>query len=99
MIAQKLIPVNLYLVFELKCAVQEYAWGKIGADSEVARLKASVDPDFKIAAETPYAEVGLFSASCLSSSVLFLFCFVCLTFLSKMIFPFFSKPYFAEQLS
>lgn len=37
-----------------------YAWGKIGADSEVAKLKASVDPTFKIDPTEKYAEVKQF---------------------------------------
>ncbi|XP_059177855.1 mannose-6-phosphate isomerase-like isoform X2 [Physella acuta] len=46
-------------VFELKCAVQQYAWGKIGQDSEVARLKSSVDSTFKVDPETTYAELWM----------------------------------------
>lgn len=46
-------------MFELKCAVQQYAWGKIGADSEVAKLKSSVDPDFLVDPEAPYAELWM----------------------------------------
>uniref|UniRef100_A0A2K5DS29 Mannose-6-phosphate isomerase n=1 Tax=Aotus nancymaae TaxID=37293 RepID=A0A2K5DS29_AOTNA len=31
-------------LFPLSCAVQQYAWGKMGSNSEVARLLASSDP-------------------------------------------------------
>ena len=31
-------------VFPLSCVVQQYAWGKMGSNSEVARLLASSDP-------------------------------------------------------
>ena len=41
---------------KLSCAVQNYHWGKIGLDSEVARLKSG-EPDFIINNEQPYAEV------------------------------------------
>lgn len=37
--------------------MQEYAWGKIGNDSEVAKLKASADVDFKLDPHAKYAEV------------------------------------------
>ena len=47
-------------VFELKCAVQEYAWGKKGEDSAVAQLKASVDADFTVNPDASYAEVRLY---------------------------------------
>ncbi|KAI8772344.1 mannose-6-phosphate isomerase [Biomphalaria glabrata] len=46
-------------VFELKCAVQQYAWGKQGKDSIVAKLKASVDPDFQIDPDGHYAELWM----------------------------------------
>ena len=45
-------------VFELRCGVQEYDWGKIGHDSEVAVLKASADPEFRINPAKKYAEVS-----------------------------------------
>lgn len=45
-------------MFELRCGVQEYDWGKIGHDSEVAVLKASADPDFRINPAQKYAEVS-----------------------------------------
>ncbi|PNJ43309.1 MPI isoform 17, partial [Pongo abelii] len=44
-------------VFPLSCAVQQYAWGKIGSNSEVARLLASSDPLAQIAEDKPYAEI------------------------------------------
>jgi hypothetical protein len=46
-------------VFPLKCAVQTYHWGRIGADSEVAKLSQASDPDFKFDEGTPFAEVGI----------------------------------------
>ncbi|BFZ00521.1 hypothetical protein BsWGS_03560 [Bradybaena similaris] len=46
-------------VLELKCAVQQYAWGKKGTDSVVARLKAAADPEFVIDENTPYAELWM----------------------------------------
>ena len=44
----------------LECHVKEYAWGKNGSDSEVARLFASGHKDFSIGQSTPYAEVYCF---------------------------------------
>ena len=41
----------------LSCAVQTYAWGKVGLAGEVARLKSS-DPGFSVKEGQPYAEVG-----------------------------------------
>ncbi|GFN73913.1 mannose-6-phosphate isomerase [Plakobranchus ocellatus] len=46
-------------VFELKYAIQGYAWGKKGEDSVVARLKASADSDFTINPDAPYAELWM----------------------------------------
>lgn len=46
-------------VFSLACAVQNYAWGKPGRDSQVARLLESNDPMTQIDADKPYAEVSL----------------------------------------
>ena len=40
----------------LSCAVQTYSWGKIGQDSEVAKLKLG-DPTFTLKDDVPYAEV------------------------------------------
>ena len=43
----------------LSCAVQTYAWGKVGLDSEVARLKSSSEPDqFVVDENQTYAEVS-----------------------------------------
>lgn len=44
-------------VFPLSCVVQQYAWGKLGTNSEVARLLASSDPLAQISEDKPYAEV------------------------------------------
>ncbi|XP_078056156.1 mannose-6-phosphate isomerase [Mustelus asterias] len=46
-------------VFPLTCAVQHYAWGKIGLDSEVARLTLSDDPTTVIEQDKPYAELWM----------------------------------------
>lgn len=46
-------------VFELQCAVQEYAWGKKGEDSAVAKLKASADSEFTINQDASYAELWM----------------------------------------
>ena len=43
-------------VVELKCAVQCYAWGKIGLKSAVAQL-AQHSPSFKLEEDKPYSEV------------------------------------------
>jgi len=42
---------------KLSCAVQNYAWGKVGMESEVARLRSG-DPGFTLDPQLPYAEVG-----------------------------------------
>ncbi len=44
---------------KLSCAVQTYAWGKRGGESEVARLKKGGDPGFVVDEEQNYAEVGV----------------------------------------
>jgi len=44
---------------ELSCPVQTYAWGKLGAASAVANLKASSDSAFKVDSSTPYAELWM----------------------------------------
>ncbi|XP_021549522.1 mannose-6-phosphate isomerase isoform X4 [Neomonachus schauinslandi] len=46
-------------VFPLSCAVQHYAWGKMGSNSEVARLLASSDPQARISEDKPYAELWM----------------------------------------
>nr|XP_039248435.1 mannose-6-phosphate isomerase-like [Styela clava] len=45
--------------FELRCEVQQYAWGKIGSASEVARLSSSAHADFAVAEDEPYAELWM----------------------------------------
>ena len=45
------------VVFLLKCAVQTYAWGKQGSNSEVARLMRNADDGFVVNENTTYAEV------------------------------------------
>ena len=44
---------------ELSCAVQNYAWGKPGSDSEVALLRSSANSDFKVDENKPYAELWM----------------------------------------
>ena len=46
-------------VFPLRCSVQTYAWGKLGSQSEVARLFGGCDDSFVVDESTPYAEVSL----------------------------------------
>lgn len=46
-------------VFELKCEVQQYAWGKLGMDSEVARLSKLAHSDFLVEERQPYAELWM----------------------------------------
>lgn len=50
-------PLSVPQVFPLSCVVQQYAWGKMGSNSEVARLLASSDPLARISEDKPYAEV------------------------------------------
>ena len=44
---------------ELECAAQNYAWGKIGSDSVVARLVQASMPDFVLDENKPYAELWM----------------------------------------
>nr|CAG4640927.1 EOG090X07LH [Eulimnadia texana] len=44
---------------ELNCAVQKYAWGKIGLSSLVAQLASANDPQIPIEKEAPYAELWM----------------------------------------
>ncbi|XP_054858590.1 mannose-6-phosphate isomerase [Eublepharis macularius] len=46
-------------VFPLACVVQNYAWGKLARDSEVARLLASSEPIMRIELDKPYAELWM----------------------------------------
>eukprot|EP00079_Xenopus_tropicalis_P027928 XP_012822363.1 PREDICTED: mannose-6-phosphate isomerase isoform X3 [Xenopus tropicalis] len=46
-------------VFLLSCAVQDYAWGKLGNDSEVARLWSRGDKERPIVPDKPYAELWM----------------------------------------
>ena len=48
----------LSIVVELHCAVQCYAWGKVGSTSTVAQL-AQHDPSFRLDEDKPYAEVSI----------------------------------------
>lgn len=44
---------------ELRCTIQQYAWGKYGWSSEVALLHSSGNPDLTIDDATPYAELWM----------------------------------------
>ncbi|KAK3913864.1 Mannose-6-phosphate isomerase [Frankliniella fusca] len=44
---------------EIRCAVQPYAWGKLGYTSEVALLQECAHPDFCIEETKPYAELWM----------------------------------------
>jgi mannose-6-phosphate isomerase len=44
---------------ELICAVQKYAWGKIGEDSAVASLARDGHPEFSLDPDAPYAELWM----------------------------------------
>ncbi|CAI2353210.1 unnamed protein product [Caenorhabditis sp. 36 PRJEB53466] len=44
---------------QLKCHVKQYAWGKYGEESEVARLFADGHEHFQIDEKTPYAELWM----------------------------------------
>lgn len=55
----------LSTVFPLTCAVQNYAWGKIGLDSEVAKLVVGGDPLAVIEDGKHYAEVTVQTSECL----------------------------------
>ncbi|KAF7701889.1 hypothetical protein HF521_001172 [Silurus meridionalis] len=46
-------------VFPLSCMVQNYAWGKVGLDSEVAKLVLGGDPQAVIQDDRPYAELWM----------------------------------------
>jgi len=46
-------------LFELKCVVQPYAWGKVGSDSLVGRLAASGQQGFVLDSNSPYAEMWM----------------------------------------
>ncbi|KAG7324149.1 hypothetical protein KOW79_012165 [Hemibagrus wyckioides] len=46
-------------VFPLSCLVQNYAWGKVGLDSEVAKLVLGGDPQTVIQDDRPYAELWM----------------------------------------
>uniref|UniRef100_A0A3B5A972 Mannose-6-phosphate isomerase n=1 Tax=Stegastes partitus TaxID=144197 RepID=A0A3B5A972_9TELE len=46
-------------LFPLTCAVQNYAWGKVGLDSEVAKLVVGGDPVAVVEDGKPYAELWM----------------------------------------
>jgi mannose-6-phosphate isomerase len=43
----------------LECTVKNYAWGKLGTESEVARLFAAGHENAKIVQNMPYAELWI----------------------------------------
>jgi hypothetical protein len=47
----------IIMVERLQCHVKEYAWGKIGSNSEVSLLYAAGHDNFRIDEKKPYAEV------------------------------------------
>lgn len=44
---------------ELRCAVQKYAWGKVGKSSLVAQLSEAANPAAIIKEQDPYAELWM----------------------------------------
>lgn len=44
---------------ELRCSVQCYEWGKLGAESTVANLVKAANADFDLDNEKPYAELWM----------------------------------------
>ncbi|KAL4622791.1 mannose-6-phosphate isomerase isoform X1 [Arapaima gigas] len=48
-----------FRVFPLSCVVQNYAWGKLGLDSEVAQLVLGSDPVAVVEEDKPYAELWM----------------------------------------
>ena len=40
---------------ELKCAVQQYAWGTVGSTSQVAKFAPKACDDFALSEKAPYA--------------------------------------------
>ena len=46
-------------MLKLKCAVQNYAWGKTGSDSEVAKLYSEGNDGAVVAEDKPYAELWM----------------------------------------
>lgn len=44
---------------ELNCTVQKYAWGKLGENSAVARIKKASDLTFVVSESEPYAEIWM----------------------------------------
>jgi len=44
---------------ELKCAVQPYAWGKLGSKSQVAKFAPKACADFTLDESSPYAELWM----------------------------------------
>ncbi|XP_060565731.1 mannose-6-phosphate isomerase-like [Ruditapes philippinarum] len=53
------MPTMQEAVFELKCASQNYHWGKVGKTSEVASLLSSGDSSFVVDDQTRYAELWM----------------------------------------
>ena len=67
----------IIVAFRLDCAVQQYGWGKLGIDSEVAKLSQTGNTSFILEQDTPYAEVGPHQqANVLISAQTFVLCCV-----------------------
>lgn len=49
---------------ELVACVQNYDWGKLGKDSEVAQLIVANNPDYEIDENKPYAELWMGDHHC-----------------------------------
>mmetsp|Transcript_59940 Transcript_59940/g.70033 ORF Transcript_59940/g.70033 Transcript_59940/m.70033 type:complete len:510 (+) Transcript_59940:60-1589(+) len=43
----------------INCVVQNYAWGRVGSSSLVARLKKGASSSFQISTDSPYAELWI----------------------------------------
>lgn len=46
-------------IMELRCALQQYEWGKLGETSEAALLSKAANPNFEIISHKPYAELWM----------------------------------------
>lgn len=46
-------------MLSIACGVQSYAWGKVGSDSAVGKLKKSSDKSFVLEEDKPYAELWM----------------------------------------
>lgn len=46
-------------MMKLECTAQQYAWGRIGSNSTVARMRANQTEDFVLEEDKPYAELWM----------------------------------------